>query len=82
MISKRYVTNKVLHPRGANKRLVKFDLGKFSKENNAKTGENCAMKWILPGIGRGNQSFYEKMISNSLSANSPKGTWLKQSCKN
>ena len=29
LISKRYVTNKVLHPRGAKKRLAKFDLGKF-----------------------------------------------------
>ena len=54
----------------------------FSKENNAKTDENCVMKWILPGIGRGNRSFYEKIISNSLSANSPKRTKLKQSCKN
>ena len=54
----------------------------FSKENNAKTDENCAMKCILSGIGKGNRSFYEKMISNSLSANSPKCTWLKQNFKN
>ena len=37
---------------------------------------------FFPGIGRGNQSLYEKMISKSLSANSPKWTWLKQNFKN